>query len=320
MGTEEKRKLSTPSLRKRSTLIAAYHPVLQGRAGDKRYDESSGSEGGAAEAVEEDYDDGNVDASGEDEDVEMDEPDEPDDDDDDDEDFGVKSSKKKKAGPAPKRTTKRASPAYPKGALFMNEVLPMRVDSLMLLISLDSLESSPGQWKSKTTRIEASEDEDYAKKIHRKKNPNISKAKRASRVSSVFTNGSDSEAFKFSRTGKQINYNEKEVDYGLGESEDGEDEVRPKANVDFEGAEADEIEGVFGWARDENKLDDPVDLPYENIVSSNGRLPLISLAESTFPTSHASVSTSNGSSSHTFTTRTSCIHFANPRITAVSSV
>lgn len=64
-----------------------------------------------------------------------------------------------------------------------------------------------------------------------------------------------------------MNYNEKEVDYGLGESEDDDEPVRPKANVDFEGAEADEIEGVFGWARDETRIDDPVDLPYENIVS-----------------------------------------------------
>lgn len=116
--------------------------------------------------------------------------------------------------------------------------------------------------------MEASEDEDYAKKIHRKKNPAFSKAKKASRVSSVSTNASDSEAFKFSRTGKQVNYNEKEVDYGLGESEEDDEPVRPKANVDFEGAEADEIEGVFGWARDETRMDDPVDLPYENIVSS----------------------------------------------------
>ena len=78
---------------------------------------------------------------------------------------------------------------------------------------------------------------------------------------------SDSDAFKAasSRTGRAINYNEKEIDYGLEESDIEEDVVRPKASVDYVGAESDEIEGVFGWARDEKRLDDPEDLPYENV-------------------------------------------------------
>jgi hypothetical protein len=29
----------------------------------------------------------------------------------------------------------------------------------------------------------------------------------------------------------------------------------------------DEIEGVYGWTRDEERLSDETDLPYENIVS-----------------------------------------------------
>jgi hypothetical protein len=205
-----------------------------------------------------------MDASGEeDDDVDMEEPE--DDDDDDDEDFGVKTSKKKKtASVVPKRSSKKASPNRSKGDF---PTCHQSICNSPLTAPIFAPAESPaGQWKSKSNKIEASEDEDFGKKVHRKRNTGTSKTKRASRVSSVFTNGSDSEAFKFSRTGKQVNYNEKEVDYGLGESEDGEDEVRPKANVDFEGAEADEIEGVFGWSRDECRMDDPVDLPFENIV------------------------------------------------------
>lgn len=205
-----------------------------------------------------------MDASGEeDDDVDMEEPE--DDDDDDDEDFGVNTSKKKKTASAvPKRSSKKASPNRSKGEF---PTCHQSICTSPLTAPISFLAESPaGQWKSKSNKVEASEDEDFGKKVHRKRNTVTSKAKRVSRVSSVFTNGSDSEAFKFSRTGKQVNYNEKEVDYGLGESEDGEDEVRPKANVDFEGAEADEIEGVFGWSRDESRMDDAVDLPFENIV------------------------------------------------------
>jgi hypothetical protein len=137
-----------------------------------------------------------------------------------------------------------------------------------------STETVTQGWKSRAHVQEASEDEDFGKKIHRKgKNTSTSRGKR-SRVSSA--QASDSDAFKFSRTGKQVNYNEKKVDYGLGESEDEEEIVRPKANVDYQGADADEIEGVFGWARDEMRLDDPVDLPYENIVSLGLSIELLS--------------------------------------------
>jgi hypothetical protein len=101
---------------------SSYLCLSQGRASEKRYDESCGSEGEAAELVEEDYDEANIDASGEDdEDVDMDE--EAEDDDDDDEDFGVKTTKKKKNGGAgQKRSTKRASPANPKGERFYKPI------------------------------------------------------------------------------------------------------------------------------------------------------------------------------------------------------
>ena len=171
----------------------------------------------------------------------------------------------------------------------------------------------PSRFESKITSRNESSDEDYgqdvARRTHRKPDhPSIAGIKRR-RQGTVDTN-EDSDAYRLmsSRTGKAIDYNEKAVDYGLESDEAEEEAPRPKANAYYNSgkrislsstcriaehpiaADSDEIEGVFGYSRDDTRLDDPVDLPYENMVS------LIDVLIQTILYSHrvCSAFTSNG--------------------------
>lgn len=118
-----------------------------------------------------------------------------------------------------------------------------------------------------TSRRSSSDEDDYAKKSHRKQktNPKISGLKRQSRAGSEIDSSDAATASSSvrnfnARTNKSLNYNEADVDYGLEVDENGHEGVAEY----FEGP-TDEIDGVFGHSRDETRLDEPEDLPLENM-------------------------------------------------------
>lgn len=90
-----------------------------------------------------------------------------------------------------------------------------------------------------------SSDEDYASKHHKRK------------VTSANGSTPQSDAWRRGAAKKIVSYDEANVDYGLEESGDEAPAV--------EEGEVDEIDLVLSHSRDEDRINDPVDLPHENL-------------------------------------------------------
>lgn len=128
--------------------------------------------------------------------------------------------------------------------------------------------STPQIFKSKVVRAD-SDDDDFSRKSNRKFNPTLAGVKRKSRAGSEASSdgpvrfGSSS---RISGRGAPISYVEPTEDYGL--ISEGDDEAGAAGGY-YDAANglapAEEIEGVFGHARDETSLEDKEDLPYDNI-------------------------------------------------------
>lgn len=110
----------------------------------------------------------------------------------------------------------------------------------------------------------ASSDEDYGSKVHKKKFH--ARNGGSGRATPDISHDSDA-AWRRGAAKKVVTYDEAQVDYGL-ESE-GDDDAYAKAEGGLPGydGEVEEIDQVLSHSRDEDRLQDPTDLPQENLVS-----------------------------------------------------
>lgn len=65
---------------------------------------------------------------------------------------------------------------------------------------------------------------------------------------------------------KVMSYNEAAVDYGLDSEDDQYEASAAQGGGDEAGPQEDEIDMVLGYSRDEDHLNDPKDIPQENLV------------------------------------------------------
>ena len=114
----------------------------------------------------------------------------------------------------------------------------------------------------------ASSDEDYGSKSHKKKFH--ARNSGSGRATPDIAHDADA-AWRRGAAKKVVTYDEAQVDYGL--ESDVDDEAYPQAESGLPGygGEVEEIDQVLSHSRDEDRLNDPTDVPQENLVSYHCR-------------------------------------------------
>lgn len=175
--------------------------------------------------------------------------------DDDDPSFGEKKKKKKKAPKVKIEKTPRTS-----GPTKLKKRESHRIRRNGTCWPADGPASA-----AFPSRIErsASSDEDYGSKSHKKKFH--ARNSGSGRATPEFSHDSDA-AWKRGAAKKVVTYDEAQVDYGLESEGDDEAYAQAEGGPAGYGGEVEEIDQVLSHSRDEDRLNDPRDIPQENLV------------------------------------------------------